>query len=167
MTSSYVAVFSLSFFSFETRFSRSSVRSFHPPFLSLFSLPLSPLSFDDMASMATAFGTLPGQAEGPSELLATGEALDNLRKEAKSLPSISLTPRQICDLEMLLNGGFSPLKGFLEEGDYDSVVENLRLKSGALWPMQSLWIFLRRSLKNTKLAIVSVFVMSLETFWLF
>ncbi|MEL6171317.1 MAG: bifunctional sulfate adenylyltransferase/adenylylsulfate kinase, partial [Pseudomonadota bacterium] len=46
-----------------------------------------------------------------------------------------LTPRQICDLELLMNGGFNPLKGFLSEEDYNGVVDNMRLADGALWPM--------------------------------
>ncbi len=51
------------------------------------------------------------------------------------MPSWDLTPRQICDLELLMNGGFHPLKGFLSEADYKSVVEDMRLADGALWPM--------------------------------
>ncbi|CAK9436929.1 uncharacterized protein LODBEIA_P14410 [Lodderomyces beijingensis] len=65
-----------------------------------------------------------------------------LLKEAESLPQLTLTPRQLCDLELILNGGFSPLTGFLNEEDYNSVVENLRLSSvknadgkGLLWPI--------------------------------
>lgn len=52
-----------------------------------------------------------------------------------STHSLLLTPRQICDLEMLMNGGFSPLRGFLNEEDYKSVVLNMRLANGLLWPM--------------------------------
>jgi sulfate adenylyltransferase len=55
--------------------------------------------------------------------------------EAADLVSLDLTPRQICDLELLMNGGFNPLKGFLSQADYDSVVENMRLADGALWPI--------------------------------
>lgn len=53
----------------------------------------------------------------------------------QNLPSITLTNRQLCDLELLLNGGFAPLTGFLNETDYTSVVENMRLADGSLWSM--------------------------------
>ncbi|TXH67142.1 MAG: bifunctional sulfate adenylyltransferase/adenylylsulfate kinase [Thiothrix sp.] len=49
--------------------------------------------------------------------------------------SWDLTPRQLCDLEMLLTGAFAPLAGFLNQPDYDSVLNNMRLANGALWPM--------------------------------
>ncbi|KAI9306495.1 sulfate adenylyltransferase [Cunninghamella echinulata] len=58
-----------------------------------------------------------------------------LLAEASTLPSLVLTDRQLCDLELILNGGFSPLEGFLNEKDYNSVVENMRLSSGLLWSM--------------------------------
>jgi len=46
-----------------------------------------------------------------------------------------LTERQICDIELLLNGAFAPLTGFLGEVDYQSVLKDSRLKVGSLWPM--------------------------------
>jgi len=49
--------------------------------------------------------------------------------------SWDLTERQLCDIELLLNGAFSPLDGFLNKDDYDSVVKTIRLKSGVLWPI--------------------------------
>jgi len=49
--------------------------------------------------------------------------------------SVTLTQRQLCDLELILNGGFAPLTGFLNQADYDGVVHNMRLANGALWPM--------------------------------
>ncbi|KIW13243.1 sulfate adenylyltransferase [Exophiala spinifera] len=58
---------------------------------------------------------------------------DQLAKEAESLPAVILTERQLCDLELILNGGFSPLEGFMNEKDYNGVVENVRLADGALF----------------------------------
>ena len=49
--------------------------------------------------------------------------------------NIILDNRQLCDLELILNGGFNPLKGFLNQNDYNSVLENMRLSTGELWPM--------------------------------
>ncbi|HSG65874.1 MAG TPA: bifunctional sulfate adenylyltransferase/adenylylsulfate kinase [Gammaproteobacteria bacterium] len=54
---------------------------------------------------------------------------------ARDLPSWDLTMRQVCDIELLLNGAFSPLEGFLDRGDYDGVLERMRLGSGTLWPI--------------------------------
>lgn len=58
-----------------------------------------------------------------------------LREEAESLNDIKLTERQLCDLELIINGGFSPLEGFLNEADYKSVVDTLRLADGTLFPI--------------------------------
>ena len=46
-----------------------------------------------------------------------------------------LKPRQVCDTELLLNGGFAPLTGFLNEADYRSVLDTMRLSTGKLWPV--------------------------------
>src|SRR3990167_4996466 len=51
------------------------------------------------------------------------------------LKSWLLTPRQLCDVELLLNDGFAPLCGFLSQQDYECVLDNMRLGSGALWPV--------------------------------
>ncbi|KAF7981892.1 hypothetical protein HWV62_31475 [Athelia sp. TMB] len=58
-----------------------------------------------------------------------------LREEAQTLNDIKLTERQLCDLELIINGGFSPLEGFLNEADYKSVVDTLRLADGTLFPI--------------------------------
>ncbi|KAK9460637.1 uncharacterized protein V1516DRAFT_677267 [Lipomyces oligophaga] len=60
---------------------------------------------------------------------------EQLLAEAEGLPDLALTERQLCDLELILSGGFSPLDGFLTEEDYNGVVDNLRLSSGALFSM--------------------------------
>ena len=70
-----------------------------------------------------------------AELYVGHDSLQKVKMEAAALASWDLTPRQICDLELLMNGGFNPLIGFLTESDYNSVVENMRLKNGNLWPM--------------------------------
>jgi len=72
-------------------------------------------------------------------LLKEGYVNDNdatqLKIQAQEYPSWDLTPRQMCDLELLLNGGFSPLDGFLNQADYQRVIEEMRLSDGTLWPM--------------------------------
>jgi len=57
------------------------------------------------------------------------------KRAAGDLASWDLTERQLCDIELLLNGAFSPLEGFLNKGDYDAVVTGMRLTSGVLWPI--------------------------------
>ena len=69
------------------------------------------------------------------ELLVPAARAGELKQEAIHLPSWDLTPRQVCDVELLLNGGFSPLTGFLGRADYESVCKDMRLADGTLWPM--------------------------------
>ena len=69
------------------------------------------------------------------ELFVSNESSNKFKLQAADLISHDLTPRQICDIELLMNGGFSPLKGFLSEADYEGVVKNMRLSDGTLWPM--------------------------------
>jgi sulfate adenylyltransferase len=58
-----------------------------------------------------------------------------LQKKSRSLVSLDLNQRQICDLELLLNGGFAPLLTFMSHADYESVCADMRLADGRLWPM--------------------------------
>ena len=69
------------------------------------------------------------------DLLVPFSDRQNLKSEANHYPSWQLTDRQICDLELLLNGGFSPLTGFMNKDDYESVLNNMRLADDSLWPM--------------------------------
>ena len=59
----------------------------------------------------------------------------NIEINKNEYRSWTLTGRQICDLELILNGGFKPLDGFLNKDDYESVLDNMRLKNGSLWPI--------------------------------
>ncbi|KZO93157.1 ATP-sulfurylase [Calocera viscosa TUFC12733] len=70
------------------------------------------------------------------DLIARDEPIrEKLLLESQTLKEILLTDRQICDLELILNGGFSPLEGFMNQKDYKSVVDTLRLADGTLFPM--------------------------------
>ncbi|MFI5400252.1 MAG: bifunctional sulfate adenylyltransferase/adenylylsulfate kinase [SAR324 cluster bacterium] len=82
-----------------------------------------------------ADGLPPPHGGALTHLLVASDEANRLRDRSRDWPSIDLTPRQICDLELLLNGGFSPLTGFLGRKDHESVVSSLRLAGGVLWPM--------------------------------
>ncbi len=69
------------------------------------------------------------------DVMASPARSSELKQDALSLLSWDLLPRQLRDLELIMNGGFSPLRGFMDRADYDSVVEDMRLASGVLWPM--------------------------------
>lgn len=59
----------------------------------------------------------------------------NLRADAVKFPVATLTKRQMCDLELLMNGAYSPLEGFMNQNEYDSVLGDMRLLNGLLWPI--------------------------------
>ena len=69
------------------------------------------------------------------ELYASSHLTENFKLKAIKLTSWDLTPRQICDLELIMNGGFYPLEGFLRQKDYEEVVENMRMANGKIWPI--------------------------------
>ncbi len=58
-----------------------------------------------------------------------------LKDLTPSLPDVILNDRQICDFELLVTGVFAPLDGFMTRVDYESVLDRMRLSSGALWPV--------------------------------
>ena len=58
-----------------------------------------------------------------------------LKAEANNYPSLQLSDRHLCDLELIINGGFDPLTGFMSKNDYDSVISDMRLSDGSLWSM--------------------------------
>ena len=69
------------------------------------------------------------------DLLVDEEQHSLLKNLSASLPDVILNDRQICDFELLTTGVFSPLKGFMKQIDYESVLDRMRLESGELWPV--------------------------------
>ena len=82
-----------------------------------------------MTDLVTPFGgTL-------ADLLVPEGDRPALLARASRLPSITLTDRNLNDLELLATGAFSPLTSFLGKADYERVLEEMRLASGTLWPI--------------------------------
>jgi sulfate adenylyltransferase len=69
------------------------------------------------------------------DLIAPPERISELKAHSREWPSWDLTARQLCDLELLISGGFSPLRGFMTRTDYEGVCQKMRLASGVLWPV--------------------------------
>jgi sulfate adenylyltransferase len=68
-------------------------------------------------------------------LLVSREEAADFKKYAGTLPSVQLSARAICDLEMLATGAFSPLEGFMNKADYDRVLGEMRLASSHVFPV--------------------------------
>ena len=69
------------------------------------------------------------------DLVVDREPGDELKAESRDWASWNLTPRQMCDTELLLNGAFSPLRGFMNRRDCESVANDMRLGDSTLWPI--------------------------------
>ena len=68
-------------------------------------------------------------------LLVNGDRAREIHELSREWPSIDLGQRQLCDLELLLNGGLSPLAGFMGSAEFDSVCAEMRLTDGTFWPL--------------------------------
>ncbi len=68
-------------------------------------------------------------------LLVDEEGVAQRKLESQGWMSVTLSQRQLCDLELLMNGAFSPLAGFMTEPAYERVLQGMRLPGGLLWPM--------------------------------
>ncbi|MBE7517740.1 MAG: sulfate adenylyltransferase [Thermoflexaceae bacterium] len=79
----------------------------------------------------------PGEPHGGDlvALLVSGEPAAEIEHEAATLPAITVDSRTRSDLELLINGGFSPLRGFIGADDYASVVDRMTLRNGLPWPI--------------------------------
>lgn len=75
-----------------------------------------------------------------------------LLAECDKLPSLTLTERQLCDLELILCGGFSPLEGFMNKKDYEGVVNNMRLADGHVFTMPITLDVSEETVHNLKIA---------------
>ena len=69
------------------------------------------------------------------ELLASSSRVNELTEASRDWISWDLTDRQVRDLELLMNGGFSPLTGFLNRADYERARDEMRLSDGTIWPI--------------------------------
>jgi sulfate adenylyltransferase len=68
-------------------------------------------------------------------LVATGKEREELLAHTSKLSSIKISMRNLCDLELIANGGFSPLTTFMGKADYERVLHDMRLADGTLWPL--------------------------------
>lgn len=71
----------------------------------------------------------------PEQLAGDLDRLITLESEAARLDSVALSPAQLADLALILNGGYRPLRGYMNQTDYESVLETLRLADGAPFPV--------------------------------
>ncbi|MFB3142349.1 MAG: adenylyltransferase, partial [Acidobacteriota bacterium] len=69
------------------------------------------------------------------DLLTPVEELPDLKAQASELPTVRISERSVCDLELLATGAFSPLETFMGEEDYQRVLAEMRLKDGHLFPI--------------------------------
>jgi len=68
-------------------------------------------------------------------LMVEAQQAGVLQQEALQLPSIDLNQKQLADLELLLNGGYSPLSGYMNRATHESVINDMRLADGTFWPL--------------------------------
>ena len=85
--------------------------------------------------MASTSHLIPAHGGELVQLLAAAERSAELKAHSREWLSWDLSGRQLCDVELLLSGGFSPLRGFMNRTDHEGVCHNMRLSSGVIWPM--------------------------------
>ena len=69
------------------------------------------------------------------DLTISPQTREEALAEAAGLPSVQISERSVCDLELLATGAFSPLSGFMGKADYESVLASMRLADGRLFPI--------------------------------
>jgi len=78
---------------------------------------------------------IPPHGGALQNLLAFEKEAEELKAQALEWTSLTLSERQVNELELILNGGFSPLDGYMSEADYRLVLSDMRLANGTLFPM--------------------------------
>ena len=78
---------------------------------------------------------IPPYAGELKDLVVVGDAAAELKRYAETLPSIPLSERALCDLELLATGAFSPLDRFMDRRNYERVISEMRLESGHIFPI--------------------------------
>ena len=68
-------------------------------------------------------------------LVLAGDERERELARTSQLPSLKITMRNLCDLELIATGGFSPLTTFMDKADYERVLHEMRLADGTLWPL--------------------------------
>jgi len=81
------------------------------------------------------FNLQPHGSEQLVDLLVEPDQAEEMRQTSGGYPSITLSQRQLCDLELLVNGAFTPLAGFMGPSAYEAVLDSLSLPDGTLWPV--------------------------------
>jgi sulfate adenylyltransferase len=85
--------------------------------------------------LASTSHLIPAHGGELVQLIASADRAAELKAHSREWLSWDLTGRQVCDVELLLSGGFSPLRGFMGRQDHEGVCHNMRLSSGVIWPM--------------------------------
>jgi sulfate adenylyltransferase len=93
---------------------------------------IEPRRFTDLTSTSHLVAPHGGHL---TQLMTDPANAAELKAHSREWPSWDLTARQVCDVELLLSGGFSPLRGFMNRPDYEGVCHNMRLANGLIWPM--------------------------------
>jgi sulfate adenylyltransferase len=88
-----------------------------------------------MSVLISPYGSTPGSNGSLVDLLATGDERQELLARSSHLPSVQISARALCDLELLATGAFSPLDRFMRKVDYERVLTEMRLESGILFPI--------------------------------
>src|SRR5467141_3753117 len=99
----------------------------------LISKNIEPVRFTDL--IASTSHLIPPHGGVLANLIAQPERAGELKSRSRGWPSADLTPRQLCDVELLMSGVFSPLCGFMTKADYEGVCHKMRLTDGTLWPI--------------------------------